>query len=90
MTSDPVLNKLSALLYKVLGEIGPITLDAKLVEDYDANSMDMVELADRAEDLFKINFPTEDLKTMTTVADVLAYVKAKLQEQCEPAAVPNI
>jgi acyl carrier protein len=90
MSSDPVFDKLSALLTKVLGEIGPVTLDAKLVEDYDANSMDMVELADRAEDLFKINFPTEDLKTMTTVADVLGYIKSKLPQECEPVAVQQV
>ncbi len=75
MNSDPVFDKLAALLHKVLGEIGQVTLDAKLVEDYDANSMDMVDLADRAEDIFKIDFPTEDLKKMSTVADVLNYIR---------------
>jgi acyl carrier protein len=82
MTSDPVFEKLSALLVKVLGDdVEPVRLDARLVDDYDANSMDLVELADRAEEVFKITFRTEDLKTMTTVADVLAYVKAKLSAQ---------
>ena len=47
MNHDPVFENVSALLIKVLGSIGPVTPDAKLVDDYDANSMDMVELADR-------------------------------------------
>lgn len=79
MSSDLVFEKLSALMVKVLGEdVEPVRLEAKLVDDYDANSMDLVELADRAEEVFKITFRTEDLKTMTTVADVLAYIKAKI------------
>jgi acyl carrier protein len=40
--------------------------------------MDMVEVADLAEESFKIAFRTEDLKEMKTVGDVLEYVRARL------------
>lgn len=79
MSSDPVFEQLSSLLVKTLGaEIEPVRLDARLIDDYGANSMDLVELADRAEGVFDITFRTEDLKTMMTVADVMEYIKAKL------------
>lgn len=77
--ADPVFEKLSKVLVKVLGkEIEPVRLGANLIDEYDANSMDLVDMADQAEDAFRITFRTEDLKEMKTVGDVLAYIKTKL------------
>jgi acyl carrier protein len=78
MNSDPDFKNLSTLLVKVLGEdIEPVRLDARLKDDYDANSMDLVEMAERIEEVFKISFRIADLKTMSTVEDVLIYVQRK-------------
>jgi acyl carrier protein len=80
MTSvnEAVVAQLQDILVRVLGpDAQPVTLEARLIEDYDANSMDLVEIADIVEQKFAIVFPTEDLKLVRTVSDLVQYVGAR-------------
>ena len=51
-----------------------ITLDAKLVEDLGADSLDVVELIMAFEDEFGISLPDDDIAKMKTVGDVINYI----------------
>lgn len=48
-----------------------ITLEARLTEDLDLDSLDQVELAMAVEDALGIEFPDEDLRLIRTVGDIV-------------------
>ena len=52
-----------------------ITLDAKLKEDLELDSLDSVELIMSAEEEFGIEIPDEDVMNFKTVNDIVNYNK---------------
>lgn len=52
-----------------------ITLDAKLKEDLELDSLDSVELIMSAEDEFGIEIPDEDVMNFKTVNDIVNYIE---------------
>ncbi len=54
-----------------------------------ADSLDQVEIIMEVEEAFGIEIPDADIDTLTTVAQMVAYVDARLAQQAHaPAAVP--
>ena len=52
-----------------------ITLDAKLKEDLELDSLDSVELIMSAEEEFGIEIPDEDVMNFNTVNDIVNYIE---------------
>lgn len=52
-----------------------ITLDAKLKEDLELDSLDSVELIMSAEEEFGIEIPDEDIMNFKTVNDIVNYIE---------------
>ena len=52
-----------------------ITLDAKLKEDLELDSLDSVELSMSAEEEFGIEIPDEDVMNFKTVNDIVNYIE---------------
>ncbi len=52
-----------------------ITLKSNLVEDLEADSLDVVELIMTFEDEFGVSLPDEDVSKMKTVGDIVDYIK---------------
>lgn len=52
-----------------------ITLDAKLKEDLELDSLDSVELIMSAEEEFGIEIPDEDVMNFKTVNDIINYIE---------------
>ena len=52
-----------------------ITLDAKLKEDLELDSLDSVELTMSAEEEFGIEIPDEDVMNFKTVNDIVNYIE---------------
>ena len=52
-----------------------ITLDAKLKEDLELDSLDSVELIMSAEEEFGIEIPDEDVMNFKTVNDLVNYIE---------------
>lgn len=52
-----------------------ITLDAKLKEDLELDSLDSVELIMSAEEEFGIEIPNEDVMNFKTVNDIVNYIE---------------
>ena len=53
-----------------------VTLDAKLKDDLDADSLDAVELIMAVEEEFDIEIPDEKATEIKTVRDIVDYIKA--------------
>ncbi len=52
-----------------------VTMEASFVEDLGADSLDVVELIMALEEEFDIEIPDADAEKISTVADVVEYVK---------------
>ena len=58
-----------------------VTLEASLTDDLGADSLDTVELLMEFERVFDIKIPDEDASGISTVADAINYVEAKVAEK---------
>ena len=56
-----------------------ITPESKFIEDFGADSLDMVELVMQFETVFKITVPDEDVEQIKTVADAEKYIINKMK-----------
>ena len=54
-----------------------ITEASKFKEDLGADSLDLFELVMALEDEYSVEIPAEDLETLTSVGEVMDYLKAK-------------
>ena len=59
-------------------DVDKVTMEAKLVEDLGADSLDTVEMIMEFEKEFGIEIPDEDTQKIATVGDAIAYVEGKL------------
>lgn len=69
------LNELKKIIIEALGcEEEKVTPEASLMEDLEADSLDIVELQMSLEDECGLTIADEDLRSMKTVGDILAYL----------------
>lgn len=54
-----------------------ITEQSSFKDDLGADSLDLFELVMAFEEEYGIEIPTEDLESMTTVGDIINYMKSK-------------
>lgn len=54
-----------------------ITETSKFKEDLGADSLDLFELVMALEDEYSVEIPAEDLEKLTSVSEVMDYLKAK-------------
>jgi acyl carrier protein len=57
-----------------------ITMEASFIDDLGADSLDIVELIMALEDEFDMEIPDEDAEKISTVADVVEYIRAHSEE----------
>lgn len=55
-----------------------ITMDSAFIDDLGADSLDVVELIMGLENEFDLEIPDEDAETITTVGDVVEYIKDRV------------
>ena len=71
-----VFEKLSQLIAEHFSiDVEDITMDTNFMEDLNADSLDVVDIAMSLEDEFGIEFPDEDLEKVRTVGDVVKYLE---------------
>lgn len=69
------LNELKKIIVEALGcEEEKVTLEASLMEDLEADSLDIVELQMSLEDECSFTIADEELRQMKTVGDILTYL----------------
>ncbi|MCR4654341.1 MAG: acyl carrier protein [Eubacterium sp.] len=54
-----------------------ITLESNFKDDLDADSLDLFELLTTLEEQYDIEIPAEDMEHLTTVGNVIDYLKTK-------------
>ena len=58
-----------------------ITADTSFEKDLEVDSLDLVELVMALEEEYDVEIPSEDLERLTTVGEVIAYLKEKGVEE---------
>lgn len=73
-----MLEKVKAIIEEKLNAEGvEITEETSFKDDLNADSLDLFELVMALEDEFETEIPAEELEKLTTVGDVLTYLKDK-------------
>ena len=76
MDSEEVFEKVKKIIVEQLGVTeGSVTMDASFIDDLGADSLDIVELVMALEEEFDIEIPDADAEKVTTVSDVVEYIK---------------
>lgn len=76
MNPDAILEKVKEVIVDQLGvEEDIIKLDTSFVDDLGADSLDIVELIMSLEEEFDIQIPDGDAEKISTVGDVVEYIK---------------
>ena len=70
----------TALAQHLKREVSQIHPQDNLREDLGVDSLAMIELLFKIEEAFDLEIPDEDLSTITTVGDVIAYVERRLDK----------
>ena len=52
-----------------------VTMDSDIVEDFEADSLDVVDLVMSLEDEFNIEIPDEEIENIKTVGDIVKYIE---------------
>ncbi|MCI8294868.1 MAG: acyl carrier protein [Lachnospiraceae bacterium] len=77
-----MLEKMKELIADQLSvEAENITEASSFKEDLGADSLDLFELVMALEDEYNVEIPAEDLEKLSTVGDVIAYLKDKGVEE---------
>ena len=75
MTDQEILAGLAEIIDEIAGvpadEVSP---EKSFVDDFDIDSLSMVEIAVAAQDKFGVEIPDDQLKDLKTVQDVVSYV----------------
>lgn len=73
MVSEKVIEMLASQLNISKDKV---QLNAKLIEDLGADSLDMVEMLMLVEEEFGLSIPDEDAMNLKTVGDIISYIEA--------------
>ena len=71
-----VFEKIRAILCQQLDvEEDSITMESNIIEDLNADSLDLVDLLMSLEDEFDVEVPDEDVENIKTVGDLVKYIE---------------
>ncbi len=76
MNPDAIFEKVKEVIVDQLGvEEENIKLDTSFIDDLSADSLDIVELIMTLEEEFDIQIPDDEAEKISTVGDVVEYIK---------------
>lgn len=76
MSSEEVFERVKEIIVEQLQVADTsVTLEASFIDDLGADSLDLVELIMALEEEFDIEIPDADAEKVTTVNDVVEYIK---------------
>jgi len=77
MAENETFNQLKGLIVELLEvDESEVVPEASFADDFNADSLDIIELITAVEDTFKIEIPDEDAEKLQTVQDALDYIEA--------------
>jgi acyl carrier protein len=78
--SQDISSELAKILSDILEEnVSPDRPEARLIEDYGANSMDVVDIVMRIERTMNIRIPDEDIPRLFTFGDILKQLSSSVK-----------
>jgi len=79
MSTDSIFDSVKGILVEQLGaDADTVALDSSLVDDLNADSLDLVELVMALEQEFGISIPDEEAERIKTVKDAVDFIKANV------------
>ena len=76
MNTEEVFEKVKGIIVEQLGVAeASVTMEASFIDDLGADSLDIVELVMALEEEFDIEIPDADAEKVTSVGDVVDYIK---------------
>ena len=76
MSTEEVFERVKKVIIEQLGVTeSAVTSEASFLDDLSADSLDIVEWVMALEEEFDIEIPDEDAEKVTTVGDVVEYIK---------------
>lgn len=76
MENDTVFDKVKQLICEQLElDEGKVTMDSNILEDFEADSLDVVDLIMSFEDEFGLEVPDEEVEKFATVGDIVRYIE---------------
>lgn len=79
MSENEIFEQLKKLIVEMLEvDESEVVLKASFADDFNADSLDFIELITAVEDTFKIEIPDEDAEKLQTVQGAINYIEAKL------------
>jgi acyl carrier protein len=80
MSEKDTFEQLKKLIVELLEvEETEVVPEASFVDDFEADSLDFIELITAVEDSFGIEIPDEDMENLQTVQDAVSYIESKNQ-----------
>lgn len=75
-SEQEILTGIAELVNEETGlPVESVEMDKSFTEDLDIDSLSMTSIVVQAEDKFGVKIPDEDIKNLSTVRDVVAYVQ---------------
>ena len=79
MNENEIFEQLKKLIVELLEiDESEVVPEASLADDFNADSLDIIELITAVEDTFKVEIADDDIEKMRTVQDAVDYIGAKL------------
>ena len=79
MSENETFEQLKGLIVELLEvDESKVVPEASFADDFNADSLDFIELITAVEDTFKIEIPDEDAENLLTVQDAIDYIEAKI------------
>ena len=79
MSENETFEQLKGLIVELLEvDESKVVPEASFADDFNADSLDFIELITAVEDTFKIKIPDEDAENLLTVQDAIDYIEAKI------------
>jgi acyl carrier protein len=82
ISKTAIADKVLAIMASELKrDVNSLSLDQRLKEDLELNSLDAIELVFRFEGDFDLSIPDEDVEKLATIGDIVNYVETRLAER---------
>jgi acyl carrier protein len=79
MSESETFERLKKLIVELLEvDESKVVPEASFADDFNADSLDFIELITAVEDTFKIEIPDEDAEGLQTVRDAIDYIESKI------------
>ncbi|MFI6429388.1 meromycolate extension acyl carrier protein AcpM [Rhodococcus oryzae] len=85
-SQEKIVAGIAEIVEEVTGiEPSEVTIEKSFVNDLDIDSLSLVEIAVQLEDKYGVTIPDEDMQSLRTVGDAVAYVQKMEAENVELA-----